>query len=56
MRRMGIAADHGGFTLNGQVAKSLRGSGHGVDDYQSTRARQASFGLRIDEGVVHENR
>ena len=27
MMRVGIAADHGGFTLKAQVAESLRGAG-----------------------------
>lgn len=31
--RVGIAADHGGFTLKGQVAESLRGSGFEVVDF-----------------------
>ncbi|MGA2701709.1 MAG: RpiB/LacA/LacB family sugar-phosphate isomerase [Isosphaeraceae bacterium] len=31
--RVGIAADHGGFTLKGEVAESLRGSGHEVVDF-----------------------
>ena len=31
--RVGIASDHGGFTLKGQVAESLRGSGHEVVDF-----------------------
>ena len=33
MMRVGIAADHGGFALKGQVAESLRGSGHEVVDF-----------------------
>jgi ribose 5-phosphate isomerase B len=33
MMRVGIAADHGGFNLKGQVAESLRGSGHEVVDF-----------------------
>ncbi len=33
MMRVGIAADHGGFTLKGQVAESLRGSGYEVVDF-----------------------
>jgi ribose 5-phosphate isomerase B len=33
MMRVGIAADHGGFTLKGEVAESLRGSGHEVVDF-----------------------
>ena len=33
MMRVGIAADHGGFTLDGEVAESLRGSGHEVVDF-----------------------
>ena len=31
--RVGIAADHGGFTLKGQVAESLRASGYEVADF-----------------------
>ncbi len=31
--RVGIAADHGGFTLKEQLAKSLRGSGYEVVDF-----------------------
>ena len=33
MMRVGVAADHGGFTLKGQVAELLRGSGHEVVDF-----------------------
>ncbi len=33
MMRVGIAADHGGFTLKGEVVESLRGSGHEVVDF-----------------------
>jgi ribose 5-phosphate isomerase B len=33
MMRVGIAADHGGFSLKGEVAESLRGSGHEVVDF-----------------------
>ena len=33
MMRVGIAADHGGFTLKGQMAESLRGSGYEVVDF-----------------------
>jgi ribose 5-phosphate isomerase B len=33
MMRVGIAADHGGFTLKGEVADLLRGSGHEVVDF-----------------------
>ena len=33
MMRVGIAGDHGGFTLKGQVAELLRGSGHEVLDF-----------------------
>ena len=33
MMRVGIAADHGGFTLQGEVAVSLRGSGYDVVDF-----------------------
>lgn len=31
--RVGIASDHGGFTLKEQIAESLRGSGHEVVDF-----------------------
>lgn len=31
--RVGIASDHGGFALKGQVAELLRGSGHEVVDF-----------------------
>jgi ribose 5-phosphate isomerase B len=33
MMRVGIAADHGGFTLKEQLAESLRGSGYEVVDF-----------------------
>jgi ribose 5-phosphate isomerase B len=33
MMRVGIAADHGGFTLKAQLTESLRGSGHDVVDF-----------------------
>ena len=33
MMRVGIAADHGGFTLKEGLAKSLRGSGYEVVDF-----------------------
>jgi len=33
MMRVGIAADHGGLTLKGQLAESLRGSGYDVVDF-----------------------
>jgi ribose 5-phosphate isomerase B len=33
MMRIGIAADHAGFVLKGNVAESLRGSGHDVVDF-----------------------
>src|ERR1019366_883832 len=33
MMRVGMAADHGGFTLKGQVAGLLRGSGYEVVDF-----------------------
>ena len=33
MMRVGIAADHGGFFLKGEVAESLRGSGYEVVDF-----------------------
>ncbi len=33
MMRVGIAADHGGFALKGEVAESLRASGHEVVDF-----------------------
>lgn len=31
--RVGIAADHGGFTLKGEAAESLRGSGYDVVEF-----------------------
>jgi ribose 5-phosphate isomerase B len=31
--RVGIAADHGGFILKGEVTKSLRGSGYEIVDF-----------------------
>ena len=31
--RVGIAADHGGFALKGQVAESLRASGYEAVDF-----------------------
>ena len=33
MMRVGIAADHGGFTLKGQLAESLRTSGYDTVDF-----------------------
>ena len=33
MMRVGIAADHGGFALKGQLEESLRNSGYEVVDY-----------------------
>ena len=33
MMRVGIAADHGGFALKGQMAELLRGSGYTVVDF-----------------------
>jgi ribose 5-phosphate isomerase B len=33
MIHVGIAADHGGFTLKGEVAELLRGAGHEVVDF-----------------------
>jgi ribose 5-phosphate isomerase B len=33
MMRVGIAADHGGFTLKTEVAQSLRRSGHDIVDF-----------------------
>ncbi len=33
MMRVGIAADHGGFSLKSEVAQSLRGAGHEVVDF-----------------------
>jgi ribose 5-phosphate isomerase B len=35
--KVGIAADHGGFALKEEVAKSLRGSGHEVLDFGATQ-------------------
>ena len=37
MRRVGIAADHGGLTLKEQLAESLRGSGYEVVDFGAHR-------------------
>ena len=37
MMRVGIAADHGGFVLKGQVAEFLRASGHEVVDFGAHR-------------------
>ena len=31
--RIGIAADHGGFDLKGQVAAALKAAGHEVADF-----------------------
>lgn len=31
--RLGIAADHGGFVLKGEVAASLRGAGYEIEDF-----------------------
>jgi ribose 5-phosphate isomerase B len=33
MMRIGIAADHGGFVLKGEIAESLRDSGYEVVDF-----------------------
>lgn len=33
MMRVGIASDHGEFKLKGEIAESLRGSGHEVVDF-----------------------
>ena len=33
MMHVGIAADHGGFTLKGEMAELLRGAGHEVVDF-----------------------
>ena len=33
MMRVGIASDHGGFNLKGEIAESLRGSGYEVVDF-----------------------
>jgi ribose 5-phosphate isomerase B len=30
---VGIASDHGGFALKGQIAEALRGAGHAVADF-----------------------
>ena len=35
--RVGIAADHAGFTLKGQLQQDLRPSGHEVVDYGAHR-------------------
>jgi ribose 5-phosphate isomerase B len=33
MMRIGIAADHGGFTLKGEIAEALRGLGYEIVDF-----------------------
>jgi ribose 5-phosphate isomerase B len=33
MMRVGLASDHGGFNLKGEIAESLRGSGYEVVDF-----------------------
>jgi ribose 5-phosphate isomerase B len=33
MMRIGIAADHGGFALKGEITTALLGSGHEVEDF-----------------------
>jgi len=38
-RRIGIAADHGGFELKQHLSASLRAAGHPVTDFGDTRAR-----------------
>lgn len=43
MMRIGVAADHGGFSLKEQLANALRGSGHEVVDFGAS-----SLDLRDD--------
>jgi ribose 5-phosphate isomerase B len=33
MMRVGVAADHGGFTLKGEVVEFLRGKGYEIEDF-----------------------
>jgi ribose 5-phosphate isomerase B len=37
MTRIGIAADHGGFSLKGELAESLRRTGYDVADFGAAR-------------------
>jgi len=37
MMRIGIAADHGGFSLKGELAESLRRTGYNVADFGADR-------------------
>ena len=41
MMRVGIAADHGGFALKGQLAELLRGSGYEVVDFGAQKLNPA---------------
>lgn len=41
MMRVGIAADHGGFALKGQLAELLRGSGYEVVDFGAQQLNPA---------------
>ena len=47
--RVGIAADHGGFILKGEVTKSLRGSGYEIVDFG---ARQLNPGDDYPDFVI----
>ena len=47
--RVGIAADHGGFTLKEQMAESLRGSGYEVMDFG---ANQLNLGDDYPDFVI----
>jgi ribose 5-phosphate isomerase B len=47
--RVGIAADHGGFTLKEQLAESLRGSGYEVMDFG---ANQLNLGDDYPDFVI----
>ena len=33
MKRVGIAADHGGFVLKAELSESLRAAGYEIEDY-----------------------
>jgi ribose 5-phosphate isomerase B len=59
MMRVGIAADHGGFALKGQLAELLRGSGYevvdfGADDYPDfiIPMAKAVAGGEVERGVA----
>jgi ribose 5-phosphate isomerase B len=44
MMRVGIASDHGGFNLKGEIAESLRGSGYEVLDFGAHQLNPGSDG------------